>query len=591
MADTYSNFAELAAAEPEGVAWRVRRQAQTTGGTRVLHLAIHAGGIEPGTGEAALAAALNSGKAHYLFEGLLSSGNSRLHITSTNFDEPRAVESVQQAMRVVSWHGAAGTTPQTFIGGLDVELRDAIMARLQGAGFAVQIADDTMQEIKGTDPENIANRGLLPGGVQLELTRAMRDSFFPSGVADKASRDAEARTDTFWSYVGAVVEAVESLAPTPPPQPAESDTVVPPRRRQHGPEWMRFEVLDLRCNHVGWMGREGFPQVQHWQMTWKQDATIHATGSMVVDGDMDWSRYMVLPWRYQRVGGQTLAHPRFPFLIDGGEGEVEEAVYGGIAYPSEHRQVTLWGQERLVQRHCLDVPYYFSPGNLYTDIAGGRLDGVVGNGQFDNQAITRRPDVLKAGWSYPAGTTRLKVVNDVAQALNYWSLRFDVRGTAVLAPYRPPRDRPIEFDLRRGADDFKRVVKWRSDSWNVPNMLTGTARQEGDKPPLWYTAHNYNDGPYSREQRGYWQSPIDQPPIDVDAPDMDTLIAVMERKLAAASWAPLTVEADILWQPFHGDEVGWLVYGGLEVFGSLIEWSESSDLSAPMHVRIEEAKR
>lgn len=205
MADVYASYADLAAHEEEGIAYE-RRQVPSSA-TTWASIAIHGGGIEPGSGE--VSRAVGAGlMTHYEFAGLLRSGNSRLHVTSTNFDEPIAQGIVASSSRTLSFHGYTGDgTPVTAIGGLDTDLRDKLKAALVAAGFTVI---DAPQEISGTNPDNIVNENKILAGVQLELSRALRESFFPNGNVGRASRESGARTPAFYAYVAAIRQVVFS---------------------------------------------------------------------------------------------------------------------------------------------------------------------------------------------------------------------------------------------------------------------------------------------------------------------------------------------------------------------------------------------
>ncbi|MCM1967787.1 poly-gamma-glutamate hydrolase family protein [Streptomyces sp. G1] len=204
----YPNWAALAAAEKEGSDYRI-----TTNGkfTELSHIAIHAGGIEPGSGE--LAKAVAAGKPdHALFcmEGLKSADNGSLHITSTHFDHPTCLKVQAAASRTISYHGYSGDEEVTHIGGLDIELGALIGARLLAAGFQVDF--NPSEDIAGVKQDNIANRNRARAGVQLELTRGMRNAFFPDGKAGAADRnDPAKRTPTFARYVAAVQAAIADL--------------------------------------------------------------------------------------------------------------------------------------------------------------------------------------------------------------------------------------------------------------------------------------------------------------------------------------------------------------------------------------------
>jgi phage replication-related protein YjqB (UPF0714/DUF867 family) len=103
------------------------------------------------------------------------------------------------ASHIISWHGASGTTPTTFLGGLDFNLRDQIGEALADAGFVVQIASE---EINANDPTNIANRNTRGMGVQLELSNAQRQLFFLNGDMTRANR--KNTTTAFTNYIAAV---------------------------------------------------------------------------------------------------------------------------------------------------------------------------------------------------------------------------------------------------------------------------------------------------------------------------------------------------------------------------------------------------
>ncbi len=120
MADKYRNFAELSRNETSGVDYSILiRQAKPA----FAIVAPHGGGIEPGTSELADAIAANE-FSFYSFEGLKSSGNTDLHITSTRFDEPMCLTVIRHTDLVVTLHGenSVADGEGVFLGGLNDEL-------------------------------------------------------------------------------------------------------------------------------------------------------------------------------------------------------------------------------------------------------------------------------------------------------------------------------------------------------------------------------------------------------------------------------------------------------------------------------------
>ncbi|QRP48010.1 poly-gamma-glutamate hydrolase family protein [Amycolatopsis sp. FDAARGOS 1241] len=204
MSPPYSSYAALAAEQTEGVDYT--RTAITPTGVSWAAIAIHGGGIEAGTGELAREIA-GTRMAFYEFAGIKPTGNNDLHITSSLFDEPQALALVGASSRTVSCHGMAGTdgVAETYIGGLDGQLRDLILAKLTAAGFTVTVAST---ELAGSDPTNICNKNSRKAGVQLEMSNTLRASFFPGGDLSAANRATGERTATFYAYAAAVQAAV-----------------------------------------------------------------------------------------------------------------------------------------------------------------------------------------------------------------------------------------------------------------------------------------------------------------------------------------------------------------------------------------------
>jgi len=202
MPNVFHDFASLERAAVEGVDYR-REQRRT--GSGVAHIAVHGGGIEPGTAEAADAVARRNGQDYYAFVGLRDLANGTLHITSTHFDEPWCVAIQQSARASVSYHGCAGEHPVIRLGGGDQILKQHVGDALAAAGFAVDW--NTGHGLNGSDPRNICNRNASGAGVQLELSAPLRRSFFPGDSMNREVRESGQRTEVFQRFVAAVAQA------------------------------------------------------------------------------------------------------------------------------------------------------------------------------------------------------------------------------------------------------------------------------------------------------------------------------------------------------------------------------------------------
>jgi len=200
MADLYANFKELAAANKEGVDYRITVKDR---GLQKVAIAIHGGAIEGGTSELAKAFAEDTHSSLYLFEGTKSSGNTDLHVTSTHFDEPQGLKLVKRSVLCVSFHGYSSSTKHTLIGGADIDRKEKVFAALQAAGFSCELVSEN-SGLAGREPENIVNKTLAYKGVQLEISTAQRSAMF--GTNTSAGREGS-KTAEFARYLEAVKQA------------------------------------------------------------------------------------------------------------------------------------------------------------------------------------------------------------------------------------------------------------------------------------------------------------------------------------------------------------------------------------------------
>jgi phage replication-related protein YjqB (UPF0714/DUF867 family) len=194
LPDKYRHFAELDKHERSGLDYRVRFRRCTS---TTLIIAPHGGAIEPGTSEIAEAIA---GKefSFYAFEGIKDGNNSELHITSTRFDETTAVDLISASAKAIAIHGENSREEIAYLGGLDLPTLHEIETSLRGRGFTAETHSNA--SLQGRHPLNICNRTTNRCGVQLELSRGLRRSFFRS-LTDTGRQDT---TQSFWEFVAAV---------------------------------------------------------------------------------------------------------------------------------------------------------------------------------------------------------------------------------------------------------------------------------------------------------------------------------------------------------------------------------------------------
>lgn len=164
---------------------------------RCLLVAPHGGGIEPGTSEI-LRALSDFGWAWYEFAGFLRSGNkAALHIASAQFDEPALVTLLPRTNFVLAIHGATETSGLVvYVGGNRDAWRAAMIAAINAATATHELqAMEAPTHLGGTEPRNLANRGKLGYGLQLEFSRGARNLLFPPDCSREARGRRSPRLD------------------------------------------------------------------------------------------------------------------------------------------------------------------------------------------------------------------------------------------------------------------------------------------------------------------------------------------------------------------------------------------------------------
>ncbi len=192
--DRYRCFAELEKNETRGEDYRIFVKKGISG---IAVMAPHGGGIEFGTDQVASAIA-HPEHTFWAFTGIKETGNGILHITSTRFDAPDALEIAVSAQTVITLHGCHGEAPVVYVGGRYSGLKHRLQQALSNAGFDARIS--TRPGLKGESPFNLCNRCRTGAGVQLEISTGLRKRMFS---LDKGS-DIEKRKEDFLRFTSVV---------------------------------------------------------------------------------------------------------------------------------------------------------------------------------------------------------------------------------------------------------------------------------------------------------------------------------------------------------------------------------------------------
>ena len=201
MTDKYTDYAELRQHERENKDYVIFHREGDSG---IAVIAPHGGGIEPGTIDIADALA-GCDHSFYAFKGLKKTGNRVLHISSNRFDEGLGMRISQNAAITISVHGSGFKTETVHVGGRNEKLKQKIIVALKTGGFNAEISE--IPGLRGIKPDNICNRCRSGEGVQLEISRGLREKMFDH----LDHRHLRMKTKVFYQFVTILKEALSAL--------------------------------------------------------------------------------------------------------------------------------------------------------------------------------------------------------------------------------------------------------------------------------------------------------------------------------------------------------------------------------------------
>lgn len=181
--ETYNSFNDLKKHEELNKDYKISIRDV---GSPTTIIAPHGGKIEPRTSVITKDIAKRNYN-YYCFEGIKTRNNASLHITSHKFDEPNALNLIKRSKIVIAIHACTGNDRLVYLGGLDTVLIKAIESGLKNKG--IHVSKDN-NKFKGVNPDNICNRGATKKGVQLEITRGLRDDLKKTQLISQGVRDA-----------------------------------------------------------------------------------------------------------------------------------------------------------------------------------------------------------------------------------------------------------------------------------------------------------------------------------------------------------------------------------------------------------------
>ena len=253
----------------------------------------------------------------------------------------------------------------------------------------------------------------------------------------------------------------------------------------------------------------------------------------------------------------SLASARLrPVLIIEGLPEIPLGVFLMSAAPEDWSDtgrvlnLELLDRATVLDQDSVEVSYTVAAGTVILS-AVAAVVALAGETLSVDAAVT---NTLATSMVWPAGTTKLQIVNDLLGALNYTSLWVDGVGNFQTTAYIVPAKRSLSYELLAGvnrelvdgaASIYSQEWSRDKDLFDVPNKVIAVQSSTGDKAALTGTYTNTDpDSPFSYSSRGRWITKVLE---GVDTPDGSdaVVIAFLEAKAQASLIASSAVQAAV----------------------------------------------
>lgn len=235
----------------------------------------------------------------------------------------------------------------------------------------------------------------------------------------------------------------------------------------------KYELLDKNNNHKKWLCTVSSCNIAYQSLT---QLKASARLSMLNDDDINWLTdrlriYMVLN------GVQTLLGT---FLLSSSGKKIDKM--GAVS-----REVEAYSTLQILLDDKLETRLQIVTG---TNAVNECIRLIGTNGLYD---ITPSTKTLLSDKVYEIGASKLEVINDLLNIVNYTNLYVDREGKYIARPYVLPTDREIDITIQNDITGLVREEMTDSlDLFSVPNVWIRYTNDIEINPPLSYVFENTN---------------------------------------------------------------------------------------------------
>lgn len=251
------------------------------------------------------------------------------------------------------------------------------------------------------------------------------------------------------------------------------------------------------------------------KLNWNRSLEIPGSGEVTVltHPDANWTVHRIQIWYRAELGVQKIRYPMMVGLVQ----KPDVNTQNGTTSLKFFDKVSL-----LAEDHLATSLSFRAGKNVVTAVR--EVIATVGS----THHIADGSATLRTALSWPVGTPKLKVVNDLLASINYVPIRAD--GTGALVSHVNASNPPVAHRFTPGPTCIAEPVTVdERDLFDIPNRVVGISTADGDKDPLTASRDNVDrNSEWSIPSRG---RVIAQTFDNIDADSQKTLDAWVLSKL------------------------------------------------------------
>lgn len=271
-----------------------------------------------------------------------------------------------------------------------------------------------------------------------------------------------------------------------------------PLTRDRKGERYTFQLLDKEDNVIG-----SLPEViPGGTLENNVNSVIRRSGSINLANtslEIDWLSDRIKPW-YHFEGGSW---PLGVYLIN--------APVRKIIGREQTWNVKLMDKLLILDTEIITEPFVVTKQQKPTSV----VKDLLNSASLSSSGVEDSDDLMGSDRVWEAGTTKLRVINDLLDYVGYFALWCDTDGLPRAIPYNAPKYRPLVWTFEYGPSSIY-LPTWEEsqDYFDVPNQVTLVSQGDGEEEGFISTVENNNpNSRYSIPRRGrvipYFEDGVD----------------------------------------------------------------------------------